>query len=29
VSLPGGLGLSEKQIDYICDQVIIAAEYNE
>tara|TARA_Y100000034_G_scaffold124926_1_gene173765 strand:- start:2650 stop:3771 length:1122 start_codon:yes stop_codon:yes gene_type:complete len=26
VSLPGGLGLSEKQIDYICDQVIIALE---
>ena len=29
VSLPSGLGLSEKQIDYICDQVIIALEQSD
>ena len=26
VSLPSGLGLSEQQVDYICNQVIIALE---
>jgi len=27
--LPSGLGLSEKQIDYICDQVIIALKQSD